>query len=329
LHRSWREGRGKGKSEMRNIDLIAAASEAISAAKKGGPFEDSGVEFKAQFPKPDDDAARRIAGMANAIRGEQFIMIVGVDNHGKVWGADEVELASWCPQVKKHFDGPMPKMIRNVNFPFEGKTVTALCFGCSETPYMVTKGESREIPWREGNRTRAATREELIALFSESGQGLKMPSVEVLDKALRAQYDSTGKVARLTLHVDLYVTPKGEKPLVFPRHKCSVSIIKARRRFKSDKVWPMRSKTEREVQPQTLFDMPGPLYLIAFFDSPSSLPDGSVTVEISLQPVYAPSPVITKCSMNMEFPGPPHLRKLGEARRDHQIPGEMDDPAKG
>jgi len=259
--------------------------------------------------------------MANAVPGDQIIVIVGVDEHGKVWGADNVELASWVPQVTKNFDGPAPRLIKNVNFPTDGKTVTALCFGCSDSPYMIRHGDNRDIPWREGNRRRSATREELFALFSEAEDGVKLPTVDVLSQCFRPEFDSSGKLSRLLLHVQLYVKTKSRTPLVFPRHDCRVSVIKGRRRVKFDKVWLMRNKTEGGVvQADIVFDKPGELYLIAFADTPSSLPEGSVAVEISLLPVNAPAPVKLKFRMNRDFPHPPPRDKPKKSRRDPWIP---------
>ncbi|MBE3040069.1 MAG: hypothetical protein IMZ62_14825 [Chloroflexi bacterium] len=306
--------------------MIKAAIRAISAVKRGGPFEDSYVEFKAQFPKPEK-APRWMAAMANAARRDEIIVIIGVDEHGKVWGADNVELASWYPKVEKQFDGPAPRMITNVNVPIDEETVTALCFGCLDAPYMIRAGETRDIPWREGNRTRCATREELFGLFSEAEVGVKLPTVDVVDKGFRPEYDSAGNVSRIMLHVRLYVKTKGLTPLVFPRHDCRVSVIKGRRRFKFDDVWLMRSKTEGgEVQADIVYDKPGELYLIAFGESPSSFPDGPVTVEICLLPVGAPAPVKLTFRMNMDFPKPPPRSKPDKGRRNPWIPTPLEVP---
>jgi hypothetical protein len=301
---------------MKKGELVKAAMRAIAAAKKGERVEDSYVEFKAQFTKPEA-AARQIAGLANAISGEQFILIVGVDEKGKVWGADKVELARWIPQVAKCFDGPAPRLIRNVNLPVENKTVTAMCFECHENPYMTRDGDNRDIPWREGNRTRSASREELFALFSESEEGVILPTVDVLSKGFRPEYDSDKKVSRIILFVNLYVKPKGPMPLVFPGHDCQVFLIKGRRRYRFEKVGLMKSSKESGVVPVDVsFDKPGELDLMAFTEPSSSFPEGPVTVEIGLLPVNAPSPVKLKFRMNTDFQQPPPHVKPEKRRGD-------------
>jgi hypothetical protein len=301
---------------MKKGDLVKTALWAIAAAKKGERFEDSYVEFKAQLPEPED-AARQLAGLANAVRDEQFVVIVGVDEHGRVWGADNVELASWIPKVKKQFDGPAPRLIKNVNFPTDGKTVTALCFGCSDSPYMFREGDDRDIPWREGNRTRSATREEVFALFSEAEDGVKLPTVDVLGKHLWPQFDSDGKLSTLRLDVGLYVKTKGSTPVVFPKHDCRVSVIKSRHRYKFGNVLLIRNKMESGVVPADIdFAKPGALHLMAFAESPSAFPEGPVTVEISLLPVNAPSPVKLKFRMNVDLPHPPPQSKPEKRKRD-------------
>jgi hypothetical protein len=45
-------------------------------------------------------AARRIAGHANAARGENYTLAIGVDEKQGVIGADAANLASWYPAVE-------------------------------------------------------------------------------------------------------------------------------------------------------------------------------------------------------------------------------------
>jgi hypothetical protein len=55
---------------MRRAELEAWVLEVLERVEQGKPVEDSRVELKREWPDPER-AARRIAGHANAARGEQ------------------------------------------------------------------------------------------------------------------------------------------------------------------------------------------------------------------------------------------------------------------
>jgi len=83
--------------------IEARALEAYDLVSSGARREDSGVELKADWPTPDK-AARRIAGHANAARGEDILWIVGLDEARGVCPFAPEELANWWSQVRAVFD---------------------------------------------------------------------------------------------------------------------------------------------------------------------------------------------------------------------------------
>ena len=118
------------------------------------PIEDSKVEVKREWPTPQK-VARRIAGHANAARGEPILWIVGADEKtGEVVGATFDELADWWSQVRSEFDARAPDLT-TINLSWNAKTVVALQFDTNRSPYVVRNPEygkpqggavEREVP---------------------------------------------------------------------------------------------------------------------------------------------------------------------------------------
>ena len=71
-------------------------------------MEDDGIEFKRELPSDTQRAARQIAGMANAARGEQFLWVVGVDEATRAIQPVSGDLAAWWDRVSARFDGEAP-----------------------------------------------------------------------------------------------------------------------------------------------------------------------------------------------------------------------------
>jgi len=123
--------------------------------------EDARIDVKSQWPADADETARRIAGHANAARGEPILWIIGVDERMKeVKGAAYEELATWWEAVKSRFDGIAPS-VTDLNVPVLERSVVALLFETDRSPFVVKnplygheKGNiSYEVPWREGTST--------------------------------------------------------------------------------------------------------------------------------------------------------------------------------
>ncbi len=157
---------------MRPSEIENWTLKIIDQLKAGERIEESRVEVKTTWIDPQD-AARIIAGQANAARGEPIFWIIGVDekNPNPV-GVKKEELAVWWEQVKSNFEGIHPSMT-DINVPVDGATVVSLFFETDRAPYVVknpdfnkVKGKIKfEVPWREGTSTRTARRSDLLRLL--------------------------------------------------------------------------------------------------------------------------------------------------------------------
>lgn len=205
---------------MKSPAFEALVLNVLERVKKGQPIEDSRVELKTTWPEPPK-AARRIAGHANALRGEAVIWIVGVDEKAHlVPGAPPQEVADWISRVQSRFDGISPRLELNLNIPFEGTVVTALLFDCERVPFLVKNKDGGEIqfevPWREGTAVRTAKRQDLLLLLTPI---VKQPRIEVLRAQLRGDAKQPRDVS-WTLTLWTYCEPYGEEPMTIPYHRC-------------------------------------------------------------------------------------------------------------
>jgi hypothetical protein len=219
---------------MKAIEIEAWTLRVLDSVQAGAFAEDSLVELKANWPDARK-AARQIAGHANAARGEPILWIIGADEKTGVKGADFKELSSWHAQVHAEFDGVSPP-VDSVNVPFQNSTVAALCFDTERAPFVVknpafnTPGggaASLEVPWREGTRTRTATRADLIRILAPKRLH---PKLEVLRGTLHIKTEAKTDVIKHSLHafIEFYISPKTDQVLVFPNHRMSATAASLR-----------------------------------------------------------------------------------------------------
>lgn len=211
---------------MRSLEIETWVLRVIGQVERGAHAEDGLVELKSKWPSPET-AARQIAALANAARGEPVLWIIGVDETTGVCGADPAELANWFSTVRSRFDQVYPE-VQDLNVPASGQTVVALLFQTDRAPYLVknsafgsVKGDAVEweIPWREGRKTRTANREALLRML---GPLVQLPDVECLSCSLSVRdepHKDGGSYQRWYFDASLYVVPRGEA-LVIPFHRC-------------------------------------------------------------------------------------------------------------
>jgi hypothetical protein len=213
------------------LRVNARVLDLIARGKKSQITESDNVELKAAWGAVEDHwgVARQIAGCANASMGNDFILLIGVQEkpHFEVLGAADNEAANWWTKVKNCFAGAAPSAKTYV-VPYEEKSIVAIVFDTALAPFMVKnqwrkaanqKGDiAAEVPWRELNGTRTATREELLSIlvFSEL-----TPACELLECKL-AQEHKTTPFTLLTM--TLYLEPKTERQVVIPFHRCEVYV---------------------------------------------------------------------------------------------------------
>jgi len=213
---------------MDNARLEYWVHEVLDRVLRSAPIEDSRVELKRQWIDPDK-AARRIAGHANACRGEQVLWIVGVDEESGVVGASHTEFSNWHSQVLSRFDGIAPS-VQDLVVDHSGQTVVALCFDTSRAPF-VTKNPmyntpgggpiSFEIPWREGTAVRSARREDIIRLLVPLQT---IPTVELLDGRIVLIRNPEASPPIFRAQLTAYLVPQREDQIVAPVHKFITSF---------------------------------------------------------------------------------------------------------
>ena len=248
---------------MRTHEIESWALSIIDRLVQDQPVEDSRVELKAEWPRDAARAARRLAGHANAARQESILWLIGVDEGARaVPGADYANLAFWWPQVMHWFAGVSPSIV-DVNVPYEGRTVAALCFETDRAPYVVNVVEqgpvTHEVPWREATRVRSARREELLLMLVPA---VREPEIEVL----KAEYEAQSPWGSGRFDCELYVIPRATDRLCIPMHRCSGELVTATERYPLMDLSPSDNPqgTIVHISPhQAVFTGPGRLRLIA------------------------------------------------------------------
>jgi hypothetical protein len=211
--------------------LEARVFDIVERVVAGGRAEDDLVECKSAWIEPSK-AARRIAGQANAARGDDIVWIVGLDEDGhRVVPTDDTDLATWWPQVQRPFADAVTPDLTHVNVPTPHGTVVALGFRTDRSPYMITVADGpadRDIPWRSGTTTRTAHRGEVLSLLVEAAA---TPDVALIRPTVRATHytaadDRTGlgpqpERIELVLDAKLFFEPaaRTRAPAMLPRHQ--------------------------------------------------------------------------------------------------------------
>jgi hypothetical protein len=217
---------------MRKSEVDYWVLQVADRVKAGQQVEDARVETKLDWPSPDHTTARQLAGLANAARGEPVLVLIGVDPRNQtIESADCKELANWWPAVSKWFNGVAPDLEHDLVVPYGDKALVALVLDTRRAPFVVTVPSGgpidRDVPWREGTRTRSATREDLLRLLIPVSRA---PNVERIwwQMERRAGYMNATvralSVPHLDLEVGIYVTPRSADIVVFPDHRSRGAI---------------------------------------------------------------------------------------------------------
>jgi hypothetical protein len=214
---------------MKHFEIESWTRRICERVQNKRPIEDSRVELKADWTDAPK-AARRIAGHANAARGEAILWLIGVDEIKGVTGANCQEFSNWWSKAKATFESEFPSL-QDLNIDVDGKTVVALCFDTSRFPFVVrtpawgkVAGEVEyEVPWRDGTAIRTAKRGDLFLMLSPL---LRTPKIELLEGEVF--FDTGGchpkGIPNFSFNITTYVVPVSEGALCFPVHKCKAEI---------------------------------------------------------------------------------------------------------
>jgi len=286
-------------------DLQAWVREVLQQVTSGTRVEDRRVELKAEWPDPIR-AARRLAGHANAARGEFLLWLIGVDEQKGPLGASPAELSVWFSQVAAQFDGPKPTILDQV-FGFNDVSIVALCFETGNPPYVVRnpvhglKGGGPvevEVPWREATSTRSASREDLLKILIPIR---RLPGLELQWALLR------WSPPNLSLDAAFYIVPASNDLIVLPWHTTTVSIMIGNSLgtvLKTHYLGPnQKSATISHTRSEALIGGPGRLLLDAHgtggeedFQCLSELPE-----MINASVVFSPAGFEKAMSVNLKF----------------------------
>lgn len=212
---------------MKRAEIEARVLSIAERVRMKQPIEDSLIELKASWiePKP---AARRIAASCNAARGDLVLYVIGIDEERGIPGVPKEELANWWPRVQAEFDQQVPTLVHDVVVPIGDRTVVALLLDSSGAPFVVrnpVRGTpgcgpiELEVPWREGNATRSARREDLMRILVPVS---RLPEIELLGAHAACIADDDGGW-RSTFALEFYVVPRS--PIVLIAHRSTVKVL--------------------------------------------------------------------------------------------------------
>ena len=214
---------------MRPSEIENWTLKVLEQLKAGERIEETRVEVKTIWINPQE-AARKIAGHANAARGESILWIFGIDErNSNVVGVKKEELAVWWERVMSEFDGSTPTMI-DINVFIDGVTVVSLLFETDRAPFVVknpnyNKQKDKikfEVPWREGTSTRTAHRTDLLRLLVPI---VHKPEIEILGGELTCSEDkAAGTLSWNLVALKLYVEPAQHEEINFVFHRCEVAF---------------------------------------------------------------------------------------------------------
>jgi hypothetical protein len=308
---------------MRSAQIEAWVLSIIERVENRQPIEDFRVELKAQWPIAKD-AARQIAGHANAARSEQILWLIGVDEKGaKVPGVVPNDLASWYPAIQSEFDGLAPA-VRDLNVPYKGMTVVALLFDTDRAPFVVKNPAggrvSHEVPWRENTSVRSARRSDLLRLLVPMQ---KLPELEILSANLRVMKDDQTppqELASWVLTVTYYGVISDDSRVVIPTHNCECEVllendVSPLTVFESNVAFGLRVPAEASLiqtsPAQAILNGPGQFYLEHTARTPRLGFEGwnkkYASARITLRPVHSERPIV------QEFQLEPDMRHVSAA----------------
>lgn len=218
------------------LQLEARVLAVFDAVKSGTRVEDGLLELKSDWPEPEP-TARRLAGHANAARGEDILWIVGLDETAGVTQPRAVELADWWAQVRTCFDDVAPTITDLVVHTEDG-ALQVLLFDTSLGPFVVRNavyGKTGggcvewEIPWRDGTAVRSAHRADLVRMLAPVA---RLPEIEVLNASASARtrpperplgqaHHETSAIEHLAwyFYFGMYVIPVMGEFVVLPLHR--------------------------------------------------------------------------------------------------------------
>ncbi|WP_377103970.1 hypothetical protein [Propionicimonas sp. T2.31MG-18] len=215
---------------MQTAQFEASVVAVVNALRAGSPMEDDRIELKRDWPDPEK--ARQLAGAANRVAGEYLTYIIGIDETGKTFPIGNVDPATWWSQMQAHFDEVSPQLVQQCAVHVsENEVVMALRFLSDRAPYVIklaNAGRSeREVPMRDGTRTRSAFRHELLRLLYEPSL---VPTLYALEGRLSLSepsvdpYSKTSSPMQMSFSARIYFECSRDAQVFMPHHQMSIEL---------------------------------------------------------------------------------------------------------
>lgn len=215
---------------MQSAQFEAGVLSVVRALRAGSPVEDDRIELKRAWPEPEK--ARQLAGAANRVSGDYLTYIIGIDESGKTYPIGNVDPAVWWSQMQAQFDEVSPELLQHCAVHVsEHEVVMALRFSSDRAPYVIklaNAGRSeREVPMRDGTRTRSAYRHELLRLLFEPSL---LPTMHALQARLELTapsvdpYSKTARPLRMSFDARLYFECSRDAQIFMPHHQMVIEL---------------------------------------------------------------------------------------------------------
>ncbi len=225
---------------MKRVQVEVRVLEAVAALHTIGQIEDDFVECKQEWPAMS--ASRQLAGSANRAAGQPIIWIIGLDTEGATHSTEGIDPADWCARMTARFDdGVAPDLeCHTIVAVSERESVVALQFATDRAPYVCKRdgggSPEREVPMREGTRTRSAYRHELLRMLSAA---TRSPMAEILSADVWASWREQEVVSipgqerpvlfraqsTYSCRVSLYLEHLASAPVTLPSHRMKISLV--------------------------------------------------------------------------------------------------------
>jgi hypothetical protein len=209
------------------IQLEAWVYDVIDRVKRGIAIEDDRIEFKREWPLDYYRAARLIAGFANAARGGEVLLLVGVDpkQDPYFFHPGSIEPANWFPQVFSHFADKHAPPYRIFQIHGTHGAPVAVAFDSEGAPFLVKNpnygnklGEviESEVPWRGSTSVRSAKRREFLGMMYRQ---TLVPDVQTFDYKVR--HKGEGTLRYFEIEFTILIICASPRPIVIPLNRVS------------------------------------------------------------------------------------------------------------
>lgn len=334
---------------MRDAELEAWIRRVVDRVMAGLPTEDGRVELKSEWPHKLPRAARQIAGHCNAARSAYVLWIIGVDEKARqVLPVSTSDRAAWWQGIGAQFDELSPEL-HDLVVPTPYGEVVGLLFDAERVPYVVKNpaygkadlqdAVEREVPWREGTRTRSAKRGDLLDLLVPV---LNLPDVELIDAVVRSGEERTDVIGHSTgyrnwnIEITIFVTPRSDQPITVPFHTCRLGVVipGVTPRLEAPKAdlyrfsipgSHIRSAEISSTLTEVHIKAPGTLVARAHFastwyDVPA---DSPLTVDLTFRPALATHPVGVSANLPRRSADSEHgdVWQYSEPSKERRLPG--------